>query len=486
VIVMENHDYSQVIDSPLAPYENQLASQCGLATNYTAVAHPSLPNYIAMTSGSTQGITDNGNPGAHPLAVGSIFGQVKSKSYQESMPANCYGSDSYPYSAHHNPEPYYTLVAADCAVNDVPMGSASAGNLLNNVNAGTLPAFSFVTPNQCNNTHDCGVDVGDSFLATLLPKIFAGPDYQAGRLAVFLTWDENDDSPGNHVPMIVASPYTAPGTQSSTAYTHYSFLRTVEEALHLPLLANAASANSMLTAFNLAAPAAAAGWATVYRDDFTTDAAAPANFGLYVGQCGTPQGNVKQFDPRQAWVQGGLLHMRLSYLPSGPCGANWYSAGMMIDQQYGGVDQAVELRYRIVSVGGAAGHLVVPMRFPDTTSWPAGGEEDGCEGGESLAGCSSFIHYACPGSGGDCQTVGPDYSADLTQWHTWRFESRSFGFKVYLDGVLKWSFLGNSTTVPATVKRLVLQQECSYAGCPGSTSASEDVQVDWVQVDKPA
>jgi len=251
VIVMENHDYSQVIGSASAPYENQLASQCGLATNYTAVGHPSLPNYIAMTSGSTQGINDDGNPSSHRLAVASIFGQVRSKSYEESMPSNCYGSDSYPYSAHHNPEAYYTPVAADCAVNDVPMGTASSGNLLNDVSAGTLPAFSFVTPNECDDTHDCSVATGDSFLSTLLPKIFAGPDYQAGRLAVFLTWDENDGSAGNHVPMIVASPYTAAGTQVGTAYNHYSFLRTVEQALHVPLLGNAASANSMLTAFKL-------------------------------------------------------------------------------------------------------------------------------------------------------------------------------------------------------------------------------------------
>jgi len=249
VIVMENHDYSQVIGSASAPYENQLANECGLATNYTAVAHPSLPNYIAMTSGSTQGITDDGNPASHPLSAVSIFGQVKSKSYEESMPSNCYGTDSYPYSAHHNPEAYYTLVAADCSANDVPMGSASAGNLINDVNNATLPAFSFVTPNQCDNTHDCGVGVGDSFLSTLLPKIFAGPDYQAGRLVVFLTWDENDGSAGNHVAMIIASPYTAPGTRSATNFNHYSLLRTTEEILGVPLLGSASSATSMRAAF---------------------------------------------------------------------------------------------------------------------------------------------------------------------------------------------------------------------------------------------
>jgi phosphatidylinositol-3-phosphatase len=247
---MENHGYSQIVGNSAAPYENQLANQCGLATSYSGVTHPSLPNYIAATSGSTQGISDDGPPSQHPLAVASIFGQVQSKSYQESMPSNCLHSDSGNYVVKHNPEAYYTLVAADCQVNDVPMGSTSAGAFLNGLNSG-LPRFSFVTPNLCNDMHDCSIGTGDSWLAAWLPRVFQSADYTSGHLAVFVTFDEDDGSSSNRVYTAVASPYTTPGTKSGTSFNHYSLLRTAEELFGVSLLGNAASANSMRSAFKL-------------------------------------------------------------------------------------------------------------------------------------------------------------------------------------------------------------------------------------------
>ena len=97
---MENHGYGSLIGSSQAPYINQLANTYGLATNYFAVSHPSLPNYIALTSGSTQGISDNNDPSGHPLNVPSIFSQLpggQSRSLQETMPSNCLKSDSGEY-----------------------------------------------------------------------------------------------------------------------------------------------------------------------------------------------------------------------------------------------------------------------------------------------------------------------------------------------------------------------------------------------------
>jgi hypothetical protein len=70
--VFENHSYKQIIGSSSAPYFNQLAGKCGLATNATALRHPSLPNYIGLTSGSTQGITDDGSPSKHPHHILTI------------------------------------------------------------------------------------------------------------------------------------------------------------------------------------------------------------------------------------------------------------------------------------------------------------------------------------------------------------------------------------------------------------------------------
>ncbi|OLB23594.1 MAG: hypothetical protein AUH17_06340 [Actinobacteria bacterium 13_2_20CM_68_14] len=250
-IWMENETYSSVIgNTSAAPYLNQLAGQCGLATNYAGVAHPSLPNYVAATSGSTQGITDDNPPSSHPLGVASIFGQVQSKSYEESMPSNCALTTSGNYAVKHNPEAYYTAIRTDCNANDVPMGSTSSGAFLNDLTNNTLPAFSFVTPNMCNDMHDCGIATGDAWLKSWVPKIIASPAYQAGQLALFITWDENDGSAGNKVPAIVASPYTPAGTTSATSFTHYSLLRTTEELLGTTnYLGSAASATSMRSAF---------------------------------------------------------------------------------------------------------------------------------------------------------------------------------------------------------------------------------------------
>jgi hypothetical protein len=243
-IWMENKAYSEIVGSSAAPYENQLANQCGLATNYTAVTHPSLPNYIAATSGSTQGITDDNPPSSHPLSVDSIFSQIASSgSYEESMPANCDQTDAYPYAVKHNPEAYFTTIQTACQTNDVPLSSFSPNS---------LPAFSFITPNMCDDTHDCPVSNGDTWLQNFLPGILGSADYQAGKTAVFLTWDEDDNSGNNQVAMIVLSANTPAATLSGTAFNHYSLLRTTEEMLGTSgYLGNASTANSMRSDFHL-------------------------------------------------------------------------------------------------------------------------------------------------------------------------------------------------------------------------------------------
>jgi hypothetical protein len=244
-IVMENKSYGEIVGSPSAPYLNQLARQCGVASNFSAETHPSLPNYIAMTSGSPQGITDDNGPSSHPLGVPSIFSQLGTggwRSLEESMPSNCYLSNSGTYAVRHNPAAYYTNIRTDCNTYDVPLGTTP------NISA----RFTFVTPNLCNDMHDCSVQTGDSWLSTFLPKIFGSSEYEAGGTAVFVTWDEDDSSANNHIATIVASPSTRPGTVSSTSFNHYSMLHTTEEMLGLStFLGNAASAASMRAAFNL-------------------------------------------------------------------------------------------------------------------------------------------------------------------------------------------------------------------------------------------
>jgi phosphatidylinositol-3-phosphatase len=244
-VVMENKSYGEIIGSSSAPYLNKLAAQCGVASNFHAETHPSLPNYIAMTSGSTQGITDDNGPSSHPLGLPSIFSQLGSggwRSLEESMPSNCYLSNSGSYAVRHNPAAYYTNVRTACGTYDVPLGTTP------DISA----RFTFVTPNLCNDMHDCSVQTGDTWLSTFLPKIFGSSQYKAGNTVVFITWDEDDSSAGNHIATLVASPTTKPGTVSSTSFTHYSMLRTTEEMLGLTtFLGNAATAPSMRSAFNL-------------------------------------------------------------------------------------------------------------------------------------------------------------------------------------------------------------------------------------------
>ncbi len=256
---MENKAYGSVIGSSAAPYENSLANGCGLATNYHAVTHPSLPNYIAATSGDYWGIADDNPPSSHQLSVPSIYSQVRAagktwRDYEESAPGNCPLSSSGQYAVKHDPAPYYTGIRTDCQAWDVPLGTTTSGNLLNDLNNNNLPDFAFVTPNLCNDTHDCSVATGDAWLQSWLQRVFASPGYQAGQTALFLVWDENDGSSGNQVPAIVVSPSTVPGTTSSTSFTHYSLLKTTEQMLGITTyLAHAGDSGtaSMAQTFNL-------------------------------------------------------------------------------------------------------------------------------------------------------------------------------------------------------------------------------------------
>ena len=128
------------------------------------------------------------------------------------------------------------------------MGSATAGNFINALKRNTLPTYSLVAPNLCNDTHDsgCGVPTGDQFLKTLLPQILSSQAYRSGKTAVFVVWDED-----SYIPNIAIAPSVIPGTTPSTAVNHYGLLRATEEMLGLPLLGDAATATSLRTVFRI-------------------------------------------------------------------------------------------------------------------------------------------------------------------------------------------------------------------------------------------
>jgi phosphatidylinositol-3-phosphatase len=242
-IVMENKSYSQVMHSSSAPFMRELGSACGIATNFHAETHPSLPNYLAMTSGSTHGVHDDAPPSAHRIRGQSIFSQLGSgwRALQESMPTACRRTSSGRYAVKHNPAAYYTGLRRSCPRQDVKLGATP-----------DLSArFTFITPNLCHDTHTCSIARGDRFLVALIPSIVGSDEYRAGRTALFITYDEDDGSASNHIPTIVIAPNVPPGTRSTVRFNHYSLLRTTEEMLGLKKLGAAARARSMRSAFGL-------------------------------------------------------------------------------------------------------------------------------------------------------------------------------------------------------------------------------------------
>ena len=194
-IWMENHPYGAVIGSASAPYENEVARRCGLATNYHNVTHPSLPNYIAATSGlpaSQLGAQKSDCDPSPSCSLGpsvpSIFSQAPTwKGYAESMPTPCAKGSSGDYAARHNPPVYYQSLAGVCGANDVNF-SVFGQDLA----AGRLPAFSFVTPNLVDDTHDGSVADGDRWLRSTLGEITASQAYRSATVAVFVVWDEGE------------------------------------------------------------------------------------------------------------------------------------------------------------------------------------------------------------------------------------------------------------------------------------------------------
>jgi phosphatidylinositol-3-phosphatase len=252
-IWFENHGYGAVIGSGAAPHINRIARACGLATNYHSLAHPSLPNYIAATSGLALGalgpLRDDCNAtGPCHTGATSIFALAPSwGAYAESMRKPCTHWFTGAYAASHNPAVYYTNLDG-CRTHDLALPALRAA-----LDADTLPAFVFVTPNMCDSMHNCSVATGDAWLGRILKRLTASAAYRRGTMAVFVTWDESaSGDSSDRVATLVVSPSTRPHTKSGRSFDHYSLLRTTEEMLGIDrLLGEARRAPSMRAAFDL-------------------------------------------------------------------------------------------------------------------------------------------------------------------------------------------------------------------------------------------
>ena len=253
VVMMENQGSSQVIGNPAMPYTNSLASTYGSATQSFALAHPSLPNYLALVSGSAQGVTTDQDPssGTFPdtetLAGQLAAAGISEAAYAEDLPADP-TNDSGEYFVHHNPWEYFP---------NAPISVENSTSLVGALNSRNAPDFVWYTPNALDDgdgesTEASSIAGEESFLSSFIPTVQATSWYQAGG-QIIIEWDEAlasdttgiNGGAGGHVPTIVVSDALAASPQQdSTLVDTVGILRSIQDTYDLPYLGgNAADGN---------------------------------------------------------------------------------------------------------------------------------------------------------------------------------------------------------------------------------------------------
>ncbi len=271
IVLMENHDWSQIVGSPSAPYINdKLLPQSSYTTQYfnPPRIHPSLPNYLWLEAGTNFGIRDDGLPAVHHQSTSEHLATlleaagISWKTYQEGIDGtDCPLTVRGLYAPKHNPFVYFDDLTdtidpkSPHCIDRVRPYDELAGDL---APSGDLAQYNFITPDQCHDMHDSGCETGDSirngdlWLSREMPQILTSDAFKAGG-ALFITWDEGTGSSDGPIGMIVLSPLAkGNGYQSKIHYDHSSTLRTFQEILGVtPLLGDAANAKNLSDLFNV-------------------------------------------------------------------------------------------------------------------------------------------------------------------------------------------------------------------------------------------
>jgi acid phosphatase len=282
VILLENHSINSIYGNSSAPFLNQLAHNYSLATGYTAISHPSLPNYLALTGASTFGVATDCPPSSKlcnagasccPISAPNIVDRIESagltwKAYMEDYPAacgsscsvgNCFtGGSNSGYSAAHDPFLYYSdivsssarcsrIVAANSAIGSPPQ---SDDKLLADLRStSTASNYMWLSPGLCDSMHDCSISNGDNYLRNLVPQILNSYLFKTQKAMLFITFDEGPLSvsfPSDYVFTVLSGPVVKTNYRSSEQYSHYSLLNTIETAWGLQnLTANDDGTNTM-------------------------------------------------------------------------------------------------------------------------------------------------------------------------------------------------------------------------------------------------
>jgi hypothetical protein len=256
ILIFENKEFGTVIGNPDMPNFNRLANDYTLLTQFYAITHPSLPNYLAMIGGDTFGIESDCNQCF--VSAPSLPDLIETsgrtwKAYEEDMPEPCFLGDKQNYVQKHNPFVYFDTIrmaTGRCLQSVVPFTSLQI-----DIDTGTLPHFLFITPNLCNDAHDCPVSVTDQWLANTLTQLVPALDKQGPNYLIVLTWDEGQGThsccglppnAGGRIAVVFISPLVKNNFQDATPYTHYSLLKTISKAWGLPDLGHAAEDNNQL------------------------------------------------------------------------------------------------------------------------------------------------------------------------------------------------------------------------------------------------
>jgi phospholipase C len=252
IVVEENASYADVIGSSSMPYFNTLTNTYGLATNYYANLHPSIPNYFELTVGKTMTIDDSQTPKSFPVSDDNVVRELLAagktwKSYAEDLPSVGYtAGDNGKYLVRHNPLAYMT---------DVQNTPAQTQNLVQfsefsaDLPTANLPEYSFIVPNRCNDAHDCPLSTADTWLQKNIDPLIKSPVFQKDGLLI-IVFDEGNTldftQGGGHVAAVVISPFSKPGYKSIALYQHQSVLRLMLEGLGVTKLpGDAATAPAM-------------------------------------------------------------------------------------------------------------------------------------------------------------------------------------------------------------------------------------------------
>jgi hypothetical protein len=231
IVVLENKAQRDVLGNRAARYFNALAARSAVLTRYRGITHPSLPNYLALVSGSTHGINSDCTRcivQAESIADTAEAAHRPWKAYAEGLPRPGFtGASAGRYVKRHVPFLYFQNIVSIPARRRrvVPLRQLSR-----DLAAENLPAFSLVIPDVCHDMHDCPVAVGDRWLSRFLPPLLRSPELAHG--VVFVITDEPPGRlpAGSPVPALAAGPLVKPGSRFTVRCSHFALLRTIEDA----------------------------------------------------------------------------------------------------------------------------------------------------------------------------------------------------------------------------------------------------------------